>query len=191
MAGVRSCPGQYQELQPLGGSNSRSTWLGFPFKSDKFAKNTKMAALPVPKIVSRQVVILILVLTKRIVVSGTRMGKVIEECFRLPLDSNISRHWGLVIQAMINFLGHINFAQLIKVIKGKDRKSHGYTKNSVFLTLLRNIIWLQQNPFVPNVPIYTHGCNGRWMEELNQSVITKLCRTSNFIGSCWHEALLF
>ena len=81
-----------------------------------------------PKIVSSQVVILILVLTKRIVVSGTRMGKVIEECFRLPLDSNISRHWGLVIQAMINFLGHINFAQLIKVIKGKDRKGHGYTK---------------------------------------------------------------
>lgn len=32
------------------------------------------------------------------------------------------------IQAMINFLGHINFAQLIKVIKGKDRKGYGYTK---------------------------------------------------------------
>ena len=28
------------------------------------------------------------------------------------------------------------------------------------------------------------------LEAINQTVVTKLSRTSNFIGSCWHQALL-
>ena len=28
------------------------------------------------------------------------------------------------------------------------------------------------------------------LESMNRPVVTKLSRTSNFIGSCWHQALL-
>ena len=46
---------------------------------------------------------------------------------------------------MINFLGHINFAQLFKVIKGKDKHGYGHKFLPVIL-LLRNIMCLQQDP---------------------------------------------
>ena len=88
---------------------------------------------------------------------------------------------------MINFPHHINFAQLIKVTKGKDNQGYIWIQKFLpnILTLLRNVICLLQNPKRLSVHRSGYTC---WKGDGNTKMPFWLSRVTSFL-SC--NALLF
>ena len=74
---------------------------------------------------------------------------------------------------------------VIKRFRGKVQCKNVIIAN--FLIFVARLLLLSHSPVL--IPF------GEKKKKLNwtglKTVVTKLSRTSNFIGSCWHEALLF